>query len=60
MIGLNDDLNGTEKAIKVNVHGLEKADAFVVHSLAKWKRDKLKNNNIPNGKGSYTDMHPLR
>ncbi len=58
--GLNDNLNGTEKAVKVKIKGLKQKDAVVVHSLAKWKRDKLKRYDIPEDKGIYTDMHALR
>ncbi len=39
--GLNDDLNGTERAVSFPVKDLGDQRAEVVHSLAKWKRVKL-------------------
>ncbi|MCI9608496.1 MAG: hypothetical protein HFJ94_10045 [Muribaculaceae bacterium] len=39
--GLNDDLNGIERAVSFPVKSLGDARAEVVHSLAKWKRVKL-------------------
>ena len=39
--GLNDDLNGVERAVAFDINGVE-GDAAVVHSLAKWKRLALK------------------
>ena len=35
--GLNDDLNGVERAVSFDIPYAHK-DASVVHSLAKWKR----------------------
>ncbi len=58
--GLNDNLSGLEKAVKVQVKGLEKKDAVVVHSLAKWKREKLARYDIEKDSGIYTDMQALR
>ena len=34
--GLNDDLNGVERAVAFDINGVE-GDAAVVHSLAKWR-----------------------
>ncbi|MDE6265366.1 MAG: aspartate--ammonia ligase, partial [Paramuribaculum sp.] len=38
--GLNDDLNGVERAVSFPVKTLGDRRAEVVHSLAKWKRVK--------------------
>lgn len=58
--GLNDDLNGTERAVTFPVKALADARAEVVHSLAKWKRVKLKAYDIAPGFGLYTDMNAIR
>lgn len=58
--GINDDLNGIEKAVQVRVKGLGSGNAEVVHSLAKWKRMKLANYQIPENEGIYTNMKALR
>lgn len=57
--GLNDDLNGVERAVKFDI--LEtKNDAVVVHSLAKWKRLALYKYGFSAGEGLYTDMNAIR
>ena len=58
--GLNDDLNGVERAVTFPIKSLENATAEVVHSLAKWKRLKLAQMHTPAGRGIYTDMNALR
>ena len=58
--GINDDLNGTEKAVSFEIKDLGNRRAEVVHSLAKWKRMKLGSANIPAGFGLYTDMNAIR
>jgi len=58
--GINDDLNGTERAVSFPVTDMGGAKAEVVHSLAKWKRMKLGAYNIPVGYGLYTDMNAIR
>ncbi len=58
--GINDDLNGTERAVSFCVKDLGEARAEVVHSLAKWKRMKLGAYKIPPGFGLYTDMNAIR
>lgn len=58
--GINDDLNGTERAVTFPVKHLEDAPAEIVHSLAKWKRMMLADLNIPHGYGLYTDMNAIR
>ena len=58
--GLNDDLNGTERAVSFAITDMDGAKAEVVHSLAKWKRMKLGAYDIPVGYGLYTDMNAIR
>lgn len=58
--GLNDDLNGVERAVTFPIKSLDNATAEVVHSLAKWKRLKLAQMHTPAGRGIYTDMNALR
>ena len=57
--GLNDDLNGVERAVSFDVRETG-STAQVVHSLAKWKRMALKKYDIHVGKGLYTDMNAIR
>jgi len=57
--GLNDNLNGVERPVSFDVHGL--VDNYeIVHSLAKWKRMALKNYDFYIGNGLYTDMNAIR
>ena len=58
--GLNDDLNGIERAVNFPIKDMQDARAEVVHSLAKWKRVTLADYNIDNGYGIYTDMNAIR
>jgi aspartate--ammonia ligase len=58
--GINDDLNGTERAVSFSVKDMGGRKAEVVHSLAKWKRLKLGQYRIPPGEGIYTDMNAIR
>lgn len=58
--GLNDDLNGVENPVAFPVKDMGGRQAEVVHSLAKWKRMKLAQMDIPQGRGIYTDMNALR
>lgn len=58
--GLNDDLNGVERAVTFPVKALGDRKAEVVHSLAKWKRAKLGAYQIDPGYGLYTDMNAIR
>ena len=57
--GLNDDLNGVERPVSFDIP-FARADAQVVHSLAKWKRMALYRYDIHPGKGIYTDMNAIR
>ena len=59
-LGINDDLNGVERAVTFPIKELNDAKAEVVHSLAKWKRMKLAEDNIQPGYGIYTDMNAIR
>jgi len=59
-MGLNDDLNGVESPVAFPVKGMGDARGEVVHSLAKWKRMKLAQMDVPQGRGIYTDMNALR
>ena len=56
--GLNDDLNGIERAVSFDTKC--KQDAVIVHSLAKWKRMALDKYGFEYGKGLYTDMNAIR
>lgn len=58
--GINDDLNGTERAVSFPIKDMGDRRAEVVHSLAKWKRMKLGAYNISPGYGLYTDMNAIR
>ncbi|MDE5710303.1 MAG: aspartate--ammonia ligase, partial [Bacteroides sp.] len=59
-MGINDDLNGVERAVTFPIKDLGDAKAEVVHSLAKWKRLTLAEYNIEPGYGIYTDMNAIR
>jgi aspartate--ammonia ligase len=58
--GINDDLNGVERAVNFPIKELNGQVAEVVHSLAKWKRMTLGKLGIPSGYGIYTDMNAIR
>ncbi len=57
--GLNDDLNGIERAVRFDIADIGR-DAVVVHSLAKWKRMALYKYGFSQGEGLYTDMNAIR
>lgn len=57
--GVNDDLNGVERAVRFDVLQQD-VEAEIVHSLAKWKRLALKRYGFRNGEGLYTDMNAIR
>ena len=59
-MGINDDLNGTERAVTFPIKDLGDAKAEIVHSLAKWKRLTLADYQIEPGYGIYTDMNAIR
>ncbi len=57
--GLNDDLNGVERPVTFDIPDA-RAEAAVVHSLAKWKRLALYRYGFEPGEGLYTDMNAIR
>ncbi|MCQ2083111.1 MAG: aspartate--ammonia ligase [Bacteroidaceae bacterium] len=59
-MGINDDLNGVERAVTFPIKDLQDARAEVVHSLAKWKRLTLAEYDVKPGYGIYTDMNAIR
>ncbi|MCY7328197.1 MAG: aspartate--ammonia ligase, partial [Saprospiraceae bacterium] len=58
--GINDDLNGVERPVGFPIKALDEQRAVVVHSLAKWKRLRLRELGIAPGRGLLTDMRALR
>jgi aspartate--ammonia ligase len=58
--GINDDLNGVERAVSFPIKSMQERKAVVVHSLAKWKRLRLQELGVEKGKGLLTDMRALR
>lgn len=58
--GINDDLNGIERPVSFPIKSLNEQRAVVVHSLAKWKRVRLKELEIQQEEGILTDMRALR
>ncbi|QBR11366.1 aspartate--ammonia ligase [Sphingobacterium sp. CZ-2] len=58
--GINDDLNGIERPVSFPIKSLDDQRAVVVHSLAKWKRIRLKELEMEPGEGILTDMRALR
>lgn len=58
--GLNDNLNGYERAVAFEVKDIDNAVVEIVHSLAKWKRMALKRYGFNQGEGIYTDMNAIR
>ena len=57
--GLNDDLNGVERKVTFDIKD-SGTEAQVVQSLAKWKRQALKDYGFRVGKGLYCDMNAIR
>ncbi len=58
--GINDDLNGIERAVSFDIKEIPGSEAVIVHSLAKWKRMALYNYGFEPGEGLYTDMNAIR
>ncbi|MGI5931614.1 MAG: aspartate--ammonia ligase [Eubacterium sp.] len=58
--GLNDDLNGVERAVSFDIWEQNGRTAEVVHSLAKWKRFALKKYGFAEDTGLYADMNAIR
>lgn len=59
-MGINDDLNGVERAVTFPIKDMGDQYAEIVHSLAKWKRLTLADYGINDGYGIYTDMNAIR
>ena len=59
-LGINDDLNGVERAVRFDIKELDGRNAEIVHSLAKWKRTALKKYGFTTNTGLYTDMNAIR
>ena len=59
-LGINDDLNGTERAVSFPIKDMNEATAEVVHSLAKGKRVTLAEYQIDPCFGIITDMNAIR
>ncbi len=57
--GLNDDLNGIERAVAFDVKETGRV-LQIVHSLAKWKRLALRDYGFNCDEGLYTDMNAIR
>src|SRR5574344_1779576 len=51
--GINDDLNGVERAVKFPVKDMDDTQLEIVHSLAKWKRMKVTELGLEPGFGMY-------
>lgn len=58
--GLNDNLNGVERAVTFTLKDMDEKPVEIVQSLAKWKRMALGKYRIEPGKGIYTDMNAIR
>ena len=58
--GLNDDLNGSEKAVSFTMKEMGDETIEVVQSLAKWKRMALKKYGFQMHEGLYTNMNAIR
>lgn len=58
--GINDDLNGVERAVSFDILTVPGVEAQIVHSLAKWKRISLKTYGFHPGEGLYTNMNAIR
>jgi aspartate--ammonia ligase len=59
-LGINDDLNGVERPVTFPIKDMGEQKAEIVHSLAKWKRLTLAEQQVPVGHGIYTDMNAIR
>lgn len=57
--GLNDNLSGVEKAVNFSIRKYD-INVEIVQSLAKWKRQALKNYGFNMHEGIYTDMNAIR
>lgn len=58
--GLQDNLNGVERAVSFDIKSMPGKFAEVPHSLAKWKRMALAEYKYNSGEGLWTDMNAIR
>lgn len=58
--GLNDNLNGYERAVGFTIKDLYEKKVEIVQSLAKWKRMALHKYGFKVHEGLYTDMNAIR
>ena len=58
--GLNDNLNGVENPVSIEIKEIPDETIEVVHSLAKWKRMALKKYGFKMHEGLYTNMNAIR
>jgi aspartate--ammonia ligase len=58
--GINDDLNGIERPVKIHLKDMPSHSISVVQSLAKWKRYRLAMLGVEPGEGILTDMKAIR
>ncbi|MFC2134802.1 aspartate--ammonia ligase [Bacteroidota bacterium] len=59
-LGINDDLNGSERPVSFRIKDMKNQKAEIVQSLAKWKRMMLADLGVKKGYGIYTDMNAIR
>lgn len=58
--GLNDNLNGVERPVSFYIRAMDGESMEIVHSLAKWKRQALRDYGFGMHEGLYTDMNAIR
>jgi len=58
--GINDDLNGVERAVTFPILDMGDQKAEIVHSLAKWKRVTLADLQIKKAHGIIANMNAIR
>ena len=58
--GLNDNLNGVERPVSFDCLNFKNEEIEVVQSLAKWKRQALKEYGFKPHEGLYTNMNAIR
>ncbi len=58
--GLNDNLNGVERPVSFGIKEQDDREVEIVQSLAKWKRNALKEYRFNVGEGLYADMCAIR
>ena len=58
--GLNDNLSGVERPVTFGIREIEGSEMEIVHSLAKWKRQALRDYGFSMHEGLYTDMNAIR